>query len=148
MAEITSSGTKFWNLNDEEVERPIVVAKSLGETVDKGEYRHFMHKEINEQPEKIKGLLEGQLTDTGVQEEIFGPTAPEIFKEVNAVQIVACGTSFHAGTVAKYWLEGLAGLPCSVEGASEFRYRNKVVAPNTLFAVSYTHLTLPTILLV
>ena len=133
LAEITSSGTKFWNLNDEEVERPIVVAKSLGETVDKGEYRHFMLKEINEQPEKIKGLLEGQLTDTGVQEEIFGPTAPEIFKEVNAVQIVACGTSFHAGTVAKYWLEGLAGLPCSVEVASEFRYRNKVVAPNTLF---------------
>ena len=133
LAEITSSGTKFWNLNDEEVERPVVVAKSLGETVDKGEYRHFMLKEINEQPEKIKGLLEGQLTDTGVQEEIFGPTAPEIFKEVNAVQIVACGTSFHAGTVAKYWLEGLAGLPCSVEVASEFRYRNKVVAPNTLF---------------
>ena len=82
LAEITSSGTKFWNLNDEEVERPVVVAKSLGETVDKGEYRHFMLKEINEQPEKIKGLLEGQFTDTGVQEEIFGPTAPEIFKEV------------------------------------------------------------------
>ncbi|MEL0018161.1 MAG: glutamine--fructose-6-phosphate transaminase (isomerizing), partial [Gammaproteobacteria bacterium] len=133
LAEITPSGTKFWNLNDEEVERPVVVAKSLGETVDKGEYRHFMLKEINEQPEKIKDLLEGQLTDTGVQEEIFGPTAPEIFKEVKAVQIVACGTSFHAGTVAKYWLEGLAGLPCSVEVASEFRYRNKVVAPKTLF---------------
>ena len=75
LAEITSSGTKFWNLNDEEVERPVVVAKSLGETVDKGEYRHFMLKEINEQPEKIKGLLEGQLTDSGVQEEIFGPRA-------------------------------------------------------------------------
>ena len=92
-----------------------------------------MLKEINEQPSKIKGLLEGQLTDSGVQEEIFGPSAPDIFKKVEAVQIVACGTSFHAGTVAKYWLEGLAGLPCSVEVASEFRYRNKVVAPNTLF---------------
>ena len=133
LAEITSSGTKFWNLNDEEVERPVVVAKSLGETVDKGKYRHFMLKEINEQPEKIKGLLEGQLTDSGVQEEIFGPRAPEVFNQVQAVQIVACGTSFHAGTVAKYWLEGLAGLPCSVEVASEFRYRNKVVGPNTLF---------------
>ena len=133
LAEITASGTKFWNLQDEAVERPVVVAKSLGETVDKGEYRHFMLKEINEQPEKIKGLLDGQLTDSGVQEEIFGPNAPEIFKNVEAVQIVACGTSFHAGTVAKYWLEGLAGLPCSVEVASEFRYRNKVVAPNTLF---------------
>ena len=133
LAEITSTYIKYWNLNDDEVERPVVVAKSLGETVDKGEYRHFMLKEINEQPAKIKGLLDGQLTESGVQEEIFGPNAPEIFKNVQAVQIVACGTSFHAGTVAKYWLEGLAGLPCSVEVASEFRYRNKVVAPNTLF---------------
>ena len=131
LAEITSTGIRYWNINDDEVERPVVVAKSLGETVDKGEYRHFMLKEINEQPDKIKGLLDGQLTDSGVQEEIFGPKAPEIFKNVQAVQIVACGTSFHAGTVAKYWLEGLAGLPCSVEVASEFRYRNKVVAPNT-----------------
>ena len=133
LAEITSEGIRYWDLDDTEVERPVVVAKSLGETVDKGEYRHFMLKEINEQPSKIKGLLEGQLTDSGVQEEIFGPSAPDIFKNVEAVQIVACGTSFHAGTVAKYWLEGLAGLPCSVEVASEFRYRNKVVAPNTLF---------------
>ena len=133
LAEITPTSTKFWNLSDQEVERPVVVAKSLGETVDKGIYRHFMLKEIYEQPEKIKGLLDGQLTESGVQEEIFGPSAPEIFKNIEAVQIVACGTSYHAGTVAKYWLEGLAGLPCSVEVASEFRYRNKVVAPNTLF---------------
>jgi glucosamine--fructose-6-phosphate aminotransferase (isomerizing) len=133
LAEITPTSTKFWNLEDVEVDRPVVVAKSLGETIDKGNYRHFTHKEIHEQPEKIKGLLEGQLTESGVQEEIFGPKAPEIFKKVEAVQIVACGTSYHAGTVAKYWLEGLAGLPCSVEVASEFRYRNKVIAPNTLF---------------
>ena len=133
LAEITPTETKFWNIDDEEVDRPVVVAKSLGETIDKGEFRHFMLKEIKEQPDKIKGLLEGQLTESGVQEEIFGPEAPEIFKKVESVQIVACGTSYHAGTVAKYWLEGLAGLPCSVEVASEFRYRNKVVAPNTLF---------------
>ncbi len=133
LAEITPTDTKFWNVDDEKVDRPVVVAKSLGETIDKGEYRHFMLKEIKEQPEKIKGLLEGQLTDSGVQEEIFGPEAPEIFKKVESIQIVACGTSYHAGTVAKYWMEGLAGLPCSVEVASEFRYRNKVVAPNTLF---------------
>ena len=133
LAEITPTDTKFWNIDDEQVDRPVVVAKSLGETIDKGEYRHFMLKEIKEQPDKIKGLLEGQLTESGVQEEIFGPEAPEIFKKVESVQIVACGTSYHAGTVAKYWLEGLAGLPCSVEVASEFRYRNKVVAPNTLF---------------
>ena len=133
LAEITPTGTKFWNEDNEQVDRPVVVAKSLGETIDKGEYRHFMLKEIKEQPEKIKRLLEGQLTDSGVQAEIFGPEAPAIFKKVESVQIVACGTSFHAGTVAKYWIEGLAGLPCSVEVASEFRYRNKVVAPNTLF---------------
>ena len=133
LAEITPTETKFWNVDDEQVDRPVVVAKSLGETIDKGKYRHFMLKEIKEQPEKIKGLLEGQLTESGVQEEIFGPEAPEIFKKVESIQIVACGTSYHAGTVAKYWLEGLAGLPCSVEVASEFRYRNKVVAPNTLF---------------
>jgi len=133
LAEITPTDTKFWNIDDEQVDRPVVVAKSLGETIDKGEYRHFMLKEIKEQPEKIKGLLEGQLTESGVQDEIFGPEAPEIFKRVESVQIVACGTSYHAGTVAKYWLEGLAGLPCSVEVASEFRYRNKVVVPNTLF---------------
>ena len=133
LAEISATDITYWDLKDKQVDRPVVVAKSLGETVDKGEYRHFMLKEINEQPAKIKGLLEGQLTESGVQEEIFGPNAPEIFKNVAAVQIVACGTSFHAGTVAKYWLEGLAGLPCSVEVASEFRYRNKVVAPNTLF---------------
>ena len=133
LAEITPTETKFWNVDDEQVDRPVVVAKSLGETIDKGKYRHFMLKEIKEQPEKIKGLLEGQLTESGVQEEIFGPEAPEIFKKVKSIQIVACGTSYHAGTVAKYWLEGLAGLPCSVEVASEFRYRNKVVAPNTLF---------------
>ena len=133
LAEITPTGTKFWNEDNEQVDRPVVVAKSLGETIDKGEYRHFMLKEIKEQPEKIKRLLEGQLTDSGVQAEIFGPEAPAIFKKVESGQIVACGTSFHAGTVAKYWIEGLAGLPCSVEVASEFRYRNKVVAPNTLF---------------
>ena len=132
-AEITPSGTRLWDVSDQEVKRPVVVEKTLGETIDKGEYRHFMLKEIFEQPEKIKELLSGQLTDSGVPREIFGPTAPEIFEKVEAVQIVACGTSYHAGLVARHWLEGLAGLPCGVEVASEFRYRNKVVAPNTLF---------------
>ena len=134
LAEITPTSTKFWNTKDEEVDRPIVVAKSLGETVDKGEHRHFMLKEIFEQPQAIRDTLDDVKHDmTIAQEEIFGPGAKDIFKNVEAVQIVACGTSYHAGTVAKYWLEGLAGLPCSVEVASEFRYRNKVVAPNTLF---------------
>jgi len=133
LAEITPQKVRLWDETDQEVKRPVVVEKALGETIEKGEYRHFMLKEIFEQPEKIKDLLETQLTEHGVPQEIFGPTAPEIFEQVEAVQIIACGTSYHAGLVARHWLEGLAGLPCSVEVASEFRYRNKVVAPNTLF---------------
>jgi len=133
LAEITPQEVRLWDETDQEVKRPVVVEKALGETIEKGEYRHFMLKEIFEQPEKIKSLLEGQLAQHGVPQEIFGPTAPEIFAQVEAVQIIACGTSYHAGLVARHWLEGLAGLPCSVEVASEFRYRNKVVAPNTLF---------------
>ena len=133
LVEITPDKAILWDENNLEVERPVVVEKALGETINKGEYRHFMLKEIFEQPIKIKELLEGQLTESGVQQETFGPMAPEIFEKVEAVQIVACGTSYHAGLVARHWLEGLAGLPCSVEVASEFRYRNKVVAPNTLF---------------
>jgi glucosamine--fructose-6-phosphate aminotransferase (isomerizing) len=133
LAEITPQEVRLWDEADQEVERPVVVEKALGETIEKGEYRHFMLKEIFEQPEKIKSLLEGQLTEHGVPQEIFGPTAPQIFEQVEAVQIIACGTSYHAGLGAQHWLEGLAGLPCSVEVASEFRYRNKVVAPNTLF---------------
>ena len=133
LAEITPSQVKIWNSKREEITRPVVVAKSLGLSVDKGNFRHFMMKEISEQPSKVRGLLEGQFTINGVQEEIFGPNAPGVFKKVEAVQIVACGTSYHAGMVAKYWLEGLSGLPCSVEVASEFRYRNKVVGHNTLF---------------
>ena len=133
LAEITPSQATLWDSENNQVERPVVVERALGETIEKGEYRHFMLKEIFEQPEKIKGLLEGQLTESGVPQEIFGPTAPEIFEKVEAVQIVACGTSYHAGLVARNWIEGLAGLPCSVEVASEFRYRNKVVVPNTLF---------------
>ena len=133
LAEITPQEVRLWDEADQEVERPVVVEKALGETIEKGEYRHFMLKEIFEQPEKIKSLLEGQLTEHGVPQEIFGPTAPQIFEQVEAVQIIACGTSYHAGLVARHWLEGLAGLPCSVEVASEFRYRNRVVAPNTLF---------------
>ena len=133
LAEITPQEVRLWDEADQEVERPVVVEKALGETIEKGEYRHFMLKEIFEQPEKIKSLLEGQLTEHGVPQEIFGPAAPQIFEQVEAVQIIACGTSYHAGLVARHWLEGLAGLPCSVEVASEFRYRNKVVAPNTLF---------------
>ena len=130
---ITPNEITIWNEEGKEADRPVVVAKSTEGMVDKGHYRHFMQKEIQEQPEKIEELMMGQLNKGGVNPNIFGPTAPEIFSKVNHVQIVACGTSYHAGLVAKYWMEGLAGISCSVDVASEFRYRNVVVKEGTLF---------------
>ena len=130
---ITPNEITIWNEEGKEADRPVVVAKSTEGMVDKGHYRHFMQKEIQEQPEKIEELMMGQLNKGGVNPNIFGPTAPEIFSKVNHIQIVACGTSYHAGLVAKYWMEGLAGISCSVDVASEFRYRNVVVKEGTLF---------------
>jgi glucosamine--fructose-6-phosphate aminotransferase (isomerizing) len=95
-------------------------------------YRHFMLKEIHEQPRAIAETLEGRLHRDRVLEASFGPGAGPIFDSIEAVQIVACGTSYHAGLVARHWFEGLAGIPCNVEVASEFRYRRPVVRPNTL----------------
>ncbi len=99
----------------------------------KGEYRHYMLKEIFEQPQVIADTLQGRLTENGVFAEAFGDKAPELFKKTQHIHIVACGTSYHAGLVAKYWLEKLTDLPTSVEVASEYRYRRVVVPENTLF---------------
>jgi glucosamine--fructose-6-phosphate aminotransferase (isomerizing) len=98
-----------------------------------GEYRHYMLKEIFEQPEALQKTLTGCIGDNKILPEIFGAKAPQIFVKTRQVQIVACGTSYHAALVARYWLEEIAGIPCQVEIASEFRYRKAVVAPNTLF---------------
>jgi glucosamine--fructose-6-phosphate aminotransferase (isomerizing) len=98
-----------------------------------GRFRHFMLKEIHEQPAVVQRTLEGRLGDKQVLVNAFGPQAAELFAKVRNVQIVACGTSYHAGMVARYWLEELAGIPCQVEVASEFRYRKVVVQPDTLF---------------
>lgn len=100
---------------------------------DRGSFRHFMLKEIYEQPQAIRDLLEGRLYQNQVVLTSFGEKAKHILPQIERVQIVACGTSFHAGMVARNWLEGLAGIHCNVEVASEFRYRSKVVEPNTLF---------------
>jgi glucosamine--fructose-6-phosphate aminotransferase (isomerizing) len=100
---------------------------------DRGNYRHYMLKEIFEQPEAIANTLEGRLGLHHIADEIFGPTAAAVFSQVKNIQIAACGTSYHAGMVARYWLEELAGIPCQIETASELRYRNPVVQPNTLF---------------
>lgn len=100
---------------------------------DKGDYQHYMLKEIFEQPDAIAATLQGRLSKQRVLEEAFGTRAAEIFDRVERVQIVACGTSFHAGMIARYWLENVAKIPCQVEIASEIRYRHKIVEPNTLF---------------
>jgi|TARA_R110002167_G_scaffold242192_1_gene447520 glucosamine--fructose-6-phosphate aminotransferase (isomerizing) len=114
------------------VSRDITQIDTAAETTDKGIYRHYMLKEIYEQPAVIRRSLLGRLGAKRILAEAMGARAEEILKTVSSIQIVACGTSYHAGMVAKYWIEGLAGVPCRVEVASEFRYRKFKVQENTL----------------
>lgn len=132
IAQITQENIEIYNGSGERVERKIHQLLGQQDAIDRGKYRHFMQKEIFEQPMAIQDTLEGRLGQTKVLEACFGPKAEAIFNQVKHVQIVACGTSYHAGMVARYWLEGLAGIPCQVEIASEIRYRQQVVQPNTL----------------
>ena len=114
------------------VSRDVTQIDTAAETTDKGIYRHYMLKEIYEQPTVIRRSLLGRLGAKKILAEAMGAKAEEILKTVSSIQIVACGTSYHAGMVAKYWIEGLAGVPCRVEVASEFRYRKFKVQDNTL----------------
>jgi glucosamine--fructose-6-phosphate aminotransferase (isomerizing) len=101
---------------------------------DKAGYRHYMLKEIYEQPQAIQRTLEGRIQESGlINEQAFGGNAAEIFAKVKHIQIIACGTSYHAGYVARYWFEGIAGISCNVEVASEYRYRTSVLPADTLF---------------
>jgi glucosamine--fructose-6-phosphate aminotransferase (isomerizing) len=115
------------------VEREVITLSGSDDAADKGNYRHYMLKEIFEQPEVLKDTLQGRISSKSVLPEAFGSEARAIFNKVSAVHIVACGTSYHAGLVARYWLEEWAGIPCQVEVASEYRYRKVVVPKNTLF---------------
>ncbi len=133
IAEIQREQVRIWDTNGNAVQREVVQYHEGAEAADKGEYRHFMLKEIHEQPTVVQRTLEGRLGADHVMVQAFGPQAAELFAKVRNVQIVACGTSYHAGMVARYWLEELAGIPCQVEVASEFRYRKVVVQPDTLF---------------
>ncbi|MGH8433004.1 MAG: glutamine--fructose-6-phosphate transaminase (isomerizing) [Pseudomonas sp.] len=133
IAEIRRDSVQIWTVDGQPVVRESVQYHEGAEAADKGEYRHFMLKEIHEQPKVVQRTLEGRLGSDHVLVQAFGPQAAELFAKVQNVQIVACGTSYHAGMVARYWLEGLAGIPCQVEVASEFRYRKVVVQPGTLF---------------
>ncbi len=116
-----------------EVQRPVKASELSADAVEKGEYRHYMLKEIHEQPRAIADTLEARIAADHILPNIFGVDTETLLRQVRFVQIVACGTSYHAGLVARYWLEELAGIPCAVEVASEYRYRQTVVPPGTLF---------------
>ena len=132
IAAITINGLVIYDQHDQAVSRPIIESQLTADSVDKGEYRHYMLKEIYEQPFAISQALEGRFINNRLQENAFGHNAAEVFDNIKAIQILACGTSYHAGLVARYWFEELARVPCNIEVASEFRYRNPVLAPDTL----------------
>ncbi|MEX0615506.1 MAG: glutamine--fructose-6-phosphate transaminase (isomerizing), partial [Methylophaga sp.] len=123
----------FSAVTGEKVERPVKESSLSITSVELGEHRHYMHKEIFEQPQAVIDTLEGRITQDQVLVSSFGPLAESIFASINRIHIIACGTSYHAGMVAKYWAEDIIGMPCQVEVASEFRYRNPVIENNTLF---------------
>jgi glucosamine--fructose-6-phosphate aminotransferase (isomerizing) len=132
VADIMLTGITIYDQSGKPVERPLQISTVTADATDKGEYRHYMLKEIFEQPRAIADTLEGRIAGQRVLENAFGTDAGRIFDSVKGVHIIACGTSYHAGMVGRYWLESLAGVPCSVEVASEFRYRRPVVRNNSL----------------
>jgi len=133
VADIRRDGVRIVDADGREAERPVTRSELTAEAADKGGYRHFMLKEIHSQPLAVADTLEGRIDAGRVIDEAFGMQAKTVLDEIRAVHIVACGTSYHAGLVARYWLESLAKVPCTVEIASEYRYRDPVVAAGTLF---------------
>jgi glucosamine--fructose-6-phosphate aminotransferase (isomerizing) len=132
VADITHDRLVIYDQSGSRVERPVKTSRVTADATDKGDYEHYMLKEIFEQPRAIADTLEGRIGSHRALEEAFGPDAGRLFDAVAGVHIIACGTSYHAGMVGRYWLESLAGIPCSVEVASEFRYRHPVVRNNSL----------------
>jgi len=133
LAQITRDEILIFDQNNQVISRPVHKASQNFNTTEKGKYRHFMQKEIFEQAEVILNTLDGRIYDTTILDTIFGSQAQKIFDQVKHIQLVACGTSYYAGLVAKHWFEEFAGIPCQIEVASEFRYRNTIVQPDTLF---------------
>ena len=134
IAEISAEKVSLYDSNGKEVNRPKHLIDLPKEVASKGKYRHFMEKEIFEQPNAVNAALEGRLVNQSkVWDEIFGPNSKQHFSKIKHVQIVACGTSYHAGLVAASWLERWVGIPCQVDIASEFRYRPHIIYPETLF---------------
>ncbi|HCU89057.1 MAG TPA: glutamine--fructose-6-phosphate transaminase (isomerizing) [Gammaproteobacteria bacterium] len=133
LAEIKRETVTIFDAAGAVVQRPESTSKLSPDMVDKSGYRHFMLKEIFNQPQAVADTLEGRVHNGQLLDGIFGHQGRDVLEQVKAVTIVACGTSYHAGMIARYWFEGLAGVPCSVEVASEFRYRRPVVRDGTLF---------------
>lgn len=132
-AKLKSHTLEIYDGDHQLVNRPLVRATASNEQASKGQYRHFMAKEIYEQPNAVLTTLQGRLGKNQILTGVLGPNGDQLLAEAKAVQIVACGTSYHAGLVAKYWIESLVGIPCQVEIASEYRYRKVVTLPNTLW---------------
>jgi len=133
IAVLTPGTVTIYEESGASVERKVHHSELSADAVERGEFSHYMLKEIYEQPRAAAETLEGRLANNHVLEASFGPNAAAIFDQIQHVQIIACGTSYHAGLVARYGFESLAGIPCNVEVASEFRYRHAAVLPNTLF---------------
>jgi len=131
VATITRDKVCIFDRSGAAIERKVHVSDVSLASLELGPYSHFMQKEIHEQPKALADTIEAVVTK-GVSPELFGDGAAEVFKNIDAVKIVACGTSYYAGSVARYWLESIAKLPCSVEIASEYRYRDSVANPRSL----------------
>ena len=132
VAKVTRQSIEVYDAQGNPVEREAKDTDITAESEGKGEYRHYMMKEIHEQPLAVRNTLAGRLIDGVVDEDVFGAGSSTVFEKVEHIQIIACGTSYHAAMVAKYWLESLANISCNVEIASEFRYRRSFVHPNSL----------------
>ena len=133
LVELRHDAYDIYDLAGTQVERPMQEWADKDQIADKGQYRHFMQKEMFEQPAVLADTFAGRIAEDHIREAIFGYQADNLFEQTNAVHIIACGTSFHSGLVAKYWLEHYAGIPCQVEVASEYRYRKVAVPAGTLF---------------
>ncbi len=133
IARISENSVEIFDLHYKPVTREQVAITDIVDPTDKAGFRHYMQKEIHEQPRAIANTIEGRLSETGVISEILGSDAANILSDVETVQIVACGTSYHAGLIAKYFIEEWAGVPCLVDIASEYRYRKVITPRNALF---------------
>jgi len=133
IAKVTCDSVLILDKNGKEVMREVKTSSLSVNSVELGNYRHYMQKEIFEQPQSVTNTLAGRIIGGKVQVSSFGHDAEPIFKTIKQVKIIACGTSYHAGLVAEYWIEDILQLPCQTEVASEYRYRNPVIQTDTLF---------------